>query len=1155
MLRLLIVLFFCCTALLLHAQPRVPQNQSNLRKKLIATTGVILLDTMSVVPNTINVAGVPDSFFVVDPVNATLTWKTKPLFDTVLVSYRIFNYRLNSTANRLKYDSVMNFFIAQPAIFNTQGRADDNFFNFGNITYSGSFGRGIAFGNAQDAVVNSTFNLQLSGFLADSIEISAAITDNNIPIQPDGTTQQLNEFDRIFLQFKKRNWNLSLGDIDLRQQKNYFLNFYKRLQGGSFETMQQFGKRIINNSLVSASIAKGKFTRNIFDGQEGNQGPYRLQGANNEFYFVVLGGTERVFIDGLLLQRGEDQDYVINYNTAEITFTPKRLISKDSRIQVEFEYADRNYLNANLYFANNTQVGKKLLLRMAAFQNSDAKNSPINQTLDAPQKNFLKSIGDSITRAFYPTALIDTFAAGKILYKKTDTIYNLTQESIYVYSTNPDSAKYNLSFIDVGLGNGSYVPDFSGANGKVFKWVQPVNGVKQGNYDAVSFLVTPKRQQVATIGADYNLGSNTLISTDFGYSNYDVNQFADKDKGNDKGYAAKINIKNALPINKTKGKTLTSNAGIEWVHARFKPLERLRNVEFGRDWSLPYLLQPAEELLYNAGLQLADAKNNSLKYELTGYNRGDGYRGLRNSIYHLQTAGAMRFSNTFNYTTSNSNINKGYFARGMFDVARTFKKLNNYVTGVSYNFENNEIRNKISDSVTALSFAFDILQVYLKSNELKPNKWGITYFTRSDKYPVDKNLKRADRSQNINVFTEILSNEHHQLRVNATYRKLNVFDKTIARNPKDETLLGRIQYDINEWKGLVTGNILYEVGAGQEQKRDYAYLAVPAGQGLYTWIDYNNNGAQELNEFEIAQFTDQAKYIRIFTPTNQFIKANYNSFNYSFSLDPRAVIEAYKAKGIKKFISKINLRSSLQLFKKEISSGLIKFNPFSGALTDTSLISLNSILVNSLVYNRFSSKWGFDVTNTNNNNKQILTYGLETRTLKEWSMRTRWNITRMFSIDVTFKTGNNKLTTTNIKFDNRNYSVSQQSVEPRVSYTRGTNFRFSTSYKFNKKNNIINEKEKYNANSLFIETKYNVLQNTSLLSKFTYSNIGYKGNANTTVGYIMLDGLQPGKNFLWSLDLTRRLSNSIELSIQYEGRKPGVTRIINTGRASLRAIL
>jgi hypothetical protein len=158
---------------------------SNLRKKMISTKKPVLLDTLSIVPKTITILGVSDSLYQVDWVNSTLTWKHVPNFDSVLISYRVFPARLNAAVRRMSFDSVMNNFMGKPFVpdYGTNER-DSRFFNFGNLTYNGSFGRGISFGNSQDAVVTSNLNLQLSGFLADSIEIMAAITDNNIPIQP-----------------------------------------------------------------------------------------------------------------------------------------------------------------------------------------------------------------------------------------------------------------------------------------------------------------------------------------------------------------------------------------------------------------------------------------------------------------------------------------------------------------------------------------------------------------------------------------------------------------------------------------------------------------------------------------------------------------------------------------------------------------------------------------------------------------------------------------------------------------------------------------------------------------------------------------------------------------------------------------------------------
>ncbi|MDQ6812439.1 MAG: hypothetical protein M3040_01670, partial [Bacteroidota bacterium] len=489
---------------------------SNLRSKKIRVSSSMIIDSLSIVPNTFFVRSFDTSFYSLDEVNATLLWKRDLTMDSVDIFYRVFPYRLNAVAKRFTYDSVMNNFIAQSTVFNKSNRQGSNssLFDFGTMKYNGSFGRALSFGNSQDVVVNSQFNLQLSGYLGDSIHVAAAITDNNIPIQPDGTTQQLNEFDRVWLQFKKNAWEVNLGDIDIRQNSSYFLNFYQRLQGVSYSTTTRVSKNSANNILLTGAIAKGKFTRNVFQGQEGNQGPYRLKGVNNEIFFIVLAGTERVFVDGQMLQRGEDQDYIINYNTAEITFTPRRMITKDSRIQVEFEYAERSFLNSMFYGADELRINKKLTINIAAYSNADAKNSPVNQTLDQRQRQFLNNIGDSIQNAFYPTASVDSFSNSKILYAEKDTLVAGAGRKIYVYSNSKDSAKYSLGFIEVGRGKGNYVPDFNGANGKVYRWIEPINGALQGNFEPATYLVTPKRQQLISAGVVYNLDTKTRITSE-----------------------------------------------------------------------------------------------------------------------------------------------------------------------------------------------------------------------------------------------------------------------------------------------------------------------------------------------------------------------------------------------------------------------------------------------------------------------------------------------------------------------------------------------------------------------------------------------------------------------------------------------------------------
>ena len=131
-------------------------------------------------------------------------------------------------------------------------------------------------------------------------------------------------------------------------------------------------------------------------------------------------------------------------------------------------------------------------------------------------------------------------------------------------------------------------------------------------------------------------------------------------------------------------------------------------------------------------------------------------------------------------------------------------------------------------------------------------------------------------------------------------------------------------------------------------------------------------------------------------------------------------------------------------------------------------------------------------------------------------------------------------------------------MELELAYVIKQQLRFTLAYKYSFQSNTANQNDGQFSvsNGLNFETKYTSSKQGTATAKISYITIGYEEGEtkNTQVEFAMLQGLQAGKNILWNLAYSRRISENIEITISYDGRKTGTTsKIIHTGGAQLRA--
>ncbi|MDP6779831.1 MAG: hypothetical protein QGI83_23945, partial [Candidatus Latescibacteria bacterium] len=230
----------------------------------------------------------------------------------------------------------------------------------------------VGFGSDREAELNQSLRVQISGEVAKGVEVLAMLSDRNLPLQAEGRTQSLQELDRVLFQVRSRSLTAGLGDQEVAFDETTFGRYRRRLQGANVAlTLPEW------DAEVFGAVTEGRWHTRRITPVEGYQGPYRLGGGEARITAPVVAGSERVYLDGRSLRRGEAQDYAVDYEQGLLTFSPSRPISSHSRITVEYQVRDRDTARRAMGFRGRyVSAGEAFVLGTTYLRETDRAGGP-----------------------------------------------------------------------------------------------------------------------------------------------------------------------------------------------------------------------------------------------------------------------------------------------------------------------------------------------------------------------------------------------------------------------------------------------------------------------------------------------------------------------------------------------------------------------------------------------------------------------------------------------------------------------------------------------------------------------------------------------------------------------------------------------------------
>lgn len=1100
---------------------------------------------------------IPTQNWLYDPIRGNLTFRETDSFSfqgisDVSVSFKYYPFSLRRFYNDKAVQPLDSSILDDESSnqFSVFSSSDQTKRSTGSeLQQRGSLSRGIIVGTNQDFALESGLDFELSGKLTDDVTISAVLTDKSIPIQPDGTTQNLKEFDKVFIQVQAPNTTIEMGDVDISMEKSTFAKLNRRLQGAAGYNTSNY-----TNLSAAASVVRGVFKSVNFQGLEGVQGPYRLTGNENEEFVIILAGTERVYINGQLVQRGEDGDYIIDYGLGEIYFTNNLLIKDETRIVVEYEYIDQNF-NRTLVAAQGegSLVNDRFTIGATVIRQADGNNLLSQQTLTESDIDILRQAGDDRNAARVSGAeRIDPEEENvNVLYAQVDTVVNGQTYTIFKNIPGSENAVFRVRFSNVGEFQGSYRRAGTSVNGLLFEWVGP----NRGDYEPFRNLPAPIEQQMAAINTTFSLSDNIRLFGEWAVSDYDQNRFSalDDQDNVDHSYLGGVQIDSL----KTGTGMFSLKAERRFSGSNFEFFERTRDVEFDRKWNLSSF-EKSQETINEMVARYDFNSNLSINGEY-GLIERFGFSAQRQaSAFETENENGFRLKYRQDWIQSEDDLqmNEGTWFRQQARISNQFTRKSSehsFIPYMSFEHETRVQRDQQSDSLTNQSLRFYEIAPGVR---YEANKWLLDYSVAyRNSFRVFENrlsdeAASVQQSLQIDLFPSNFFTTQNKI---AIRNKEYTSDFREQGNTNKNSLLIRSNTSYSSISENWDGNLLYEVNTQQQALLQETFIEVGPEIGQYVWDDLNDDGVEQLDEFFLELTPNEGTYIRQLLPSDELFPVIDLRVRLRNEIKPFGYLRAEG--NLNRFLNQITLRSRFDIAENSTTSEIrdIYFLNISTFRDSATTIQGRFALEKELdLFPEFNK---YDLSIRYNQLRSLVRRSSELQTLYQdaFAVDMGYEITSTIEGESKIVSATNRTTSNSIS--NRNFNIISKTYEQSFGATVNRSWRTGIIISYSEKEDIIIESNKVEVQIVKIRNtnRFFLWRKVQANSSFEIRNVSINGSTNAVGNFELTEGSGSGTHAIWSLSSSYRVSNLIRLNFMYDGRTVKDRTAIHTAKLTLKA--